>query len=400
MTTLELREQRANLLTEVKGILDLIKSEDRAFSQEEETKYDDLMAKSDILKNQIERTEKLELAERSLSEPSERVSKPLVGSSNVEKSRIELEDEAFRSFLLTGETRDLILANDSKGGYTVKPVTISDRIIGQVDEMVHVRKLATIHKLTDAKAIGIPKLVSSVEATWGATEIGPNPAGSGVEFGQVLITPELLQAHEKVSIRLIQSNPSIDSYVRNLIAKKFSAKEEEGFMTGDGSGKPLGMFTADNDGIPTSRDFVVATGTTITTEKLVNATYELSEYYLNKPTTGWLMHGDVIARLRLLNNQQNGMMWESSLAQGQPDRFLGIPVYRSSYAPNTFASGAYIGILGDFSEYHIVETQGVEVQQLRELYAATHEVGLVARTFVNGNPGDPNAFLRLKLGNV
>jgi hypothetical protein len=46
------------------------------------------------------------------------------------------------------------------------------------------------------------------------------------------------------------------------LAYKFGVTQEKAYLTGDGNQKPLGVFTASNDGISTGRD--VSTGNTTT----------------------------------------------------------------------------------------------------------------------------------------
>jgi HK97 family phage major capsid protein len=45
-----------------------------------------------------------------------------------------------------------------------------------------------------------------------------------------------------------------ENEVTNELGYKFGVTEEKAFLTGDGSGKPLGVFTASASGISTARD--------------------------------------------------------------------------------------------------------------------------------------------------
>jgi HK97 family phage major capsid protein len=70
----------------------------------------------------------------------------------------------------------------------------------------------------------------------------------------------------------------------------------------------------------------------------------------------------------------------------------------SEYAPNTFSTGLYVGILGDFSQYWIVDSLSLEVQRLQELYATANQVGYIFRQESDGQPVLEEAFSRVKLG--
>ena len=76
---------------------------------------------------------------------------------------------------------------------------------------------------------------------------------------------------------------------------------------------------------------------------------------------------------------------------------MGFPFLMSEYAPSTFTTGLYVGILGDFSLYWIVDALSMEVQRLEELYAATNQIGFIGRLETDGAPVLEEAFTRVKL---
>ena len=80
-----------------------------------------------------------------------------------------------------------------------------------------------------------------------------------------------------------------------------------------------------------------------------------------------------------------------------PDRLLNLPYMESQYAPNTFTTGLYVGILGDFKFYWIVDALDMTVQRLIELYAETNQVGFIGRAECDGMPVLEEAFVRVKL---
>ena len=68
--------------------------------------------------------------------------------------------------------------------------------------------------------------------------------------------------------------------------------------------------------------------------------------------------------------------------------------------PNTFTAGKYVGLLGDLSQYWIVDALTMSLQVLYELYAETNQVGFIGRLECDGMPVDANAFARVKLATV
>jgi HK97 family phage major capsid protein len=83
---------------------------------------------------------------------------------------------------------------------------------------------------------------------------------------------------------------------------------------------------------------------------------------------------------------------------GTPDRILEVPYVMSEYAPSTFTTGLYVGIIGDFSFYWIADSLKLEIQRLDELYAVTNQVGFIGRSETDGLPVLAEAFARVKLG--
>ena len=79
------------------------------------------------------------------------------------------------------------------------------------------------------------------------------------------------------------------------------------------------------------------------------------------------------------------------------DTILDIPVIMSEYAPNTFTTGLYVGIVGDFSKYVIADALDMTIQVLVELYAATNQNGYISRKETDGMPILGEAFRRVTL---
>lgn len=101
--------------------------------------------------------------------------------------------------------------------------------------------------------------------------------------------------------------------------------------------------------------------------------------------------------LAKLKDGEGRYLWQDSIVGTEPARLLGFPVNISENAPNTFTTGLYVGILGDFSHYWIIDALSLEMQVLNELYAATNQIGIIGRYEGDGAPTLENAFVRVKL---
>jgi HK97 family phage major capsid protein len=156
---------------------------------------------------------------------------------------------------------------------------------------------------------------------------------------------------------------------------------------------------ASNDGIPTSRDVSADnTATAITADGLINAKYSLKAQYHSSEALRWIFHRDAIKMIRKLKADDGQYIWQPGLATDRPDTILDVPYIMSEYAPNTFTTGLYVGILGDFSHYWIADAMTLQIQRLVELYAESNQVGFIGRLECDGMPVLAEAFARVKLG--
>jgi HK97 family phage major capsid protein len=293
--------------------------------------------------------------------------------------------------------RALQAENDLYGGYLAAPQQLVSGLIQAVDNAVVIRQLATKYQVNGAHSLGLPSLdTDPADANW-TTELATGSEDSSMAFGKRELAPHPLAKLLKVSEKLLRMT-DVESLVRERLAYKFGVTEEQAFMTGTGASQPLGLFTASDDGIPTSRDVSTDNTTTaLTADGLINALYSLKPQYQRSPNTRWLFHRDAVKMIRKLKSNDNQYIWQPGIVAGQPDMLFNIPVIQSEYVPNTFTAALYVGMVGDFSKYVIADSVSLSIKRLVELYAATAQVGFICRTEVDGMPALAEAFARVKL---
>lgn len=431
----ELKADRAKLINEAREIVDAAEERGEDFTGEEQQKYDKIMEDVDTLGSRAERLEKQDEQERLAGEVEDR-SGPKGGRPEPEdrkapsgpreyrtsvdarpgvpaiERRYEFqasEEQARRhsarfSAYLTPEQyrtpvqqRALENTDDTQGGYTTPPEQFIADLIQTVDDMVWIRGLANVMQLTSGDSMGRPSLdADPADADW-TTELGTGNEDSTMAFGKRELNPTPLAKRIKVSNTLLRRSAiGIESLVRDRLAYKFGVTQEKAFLTGSGSDEPLGVFTASADGISTSRDVSTDNTTSaFTADGLINAKYSLKGAYW--PRSRWVFHRDAVKMLAKLKDGDGRYLWSGSIVAGEPDSLLNVPVLVSEYAPNTFTTGLYVGILGDFSQYWIAEALDMTVQRLVELYAETNQVGFIGRMELDGMPVLEEAFARVKL---
>ena len=417
----KLKEERMEIVVKARKILDTAEEENRSLTSAEETKYENI---NDDIDNHNSRIKKLE---RQLELEEEMASAPGTATGNQENS----DNSEFRSMLdrfntLTAQERTALRStegyrstfadylglgtnalskeehramqadSDIGGGYLVAPQQMVQELIKDVDDMVAVRQLATVYQLTTAKSLGVPTLDSDADdADWTA-ELKTG-SETEMEFGKRELRPNPLAKRVKVSntlLRMAALGP--EALVNQRLAYKFGITEEKGFLSGDGNKKPLGVFTASKDGISTSRDIDTDnTDSAITADGLINAKYNLKGPYQERAR--WMFHRDAVRNIRKLKDGNGQYIWQPGLQADSGDRILDVPFIMSEYVPNTFTTGQYVGIIGDFSYYWIAEALDMRVQRLIELYAETNQTGFIGRMEVDGMPVLEEAFTRVTL---
>lgn len=404
MNIVELRQKKASLVKEARSLLERAEKEKReGLSAEEQAQYDKTFKEIDSLTDTIGREERINAQEMELAKTqTQDPIKPDPGGEKASHPRATAEyRKAFNGYLRGSfegiEKRALMAGSDSEGGFIVAPQQFVAELLKAVDDLVVIRQLATVQRLERAESLGIPSLDADPgDATW-TSEVGTVTEDTALRFGKRELRPHPLAKLIKVSDTLIRKSVlDIDGIIRNRLAYKFAVTQEKAFLTGDGAQKPLGVFTASATGIPTSRD--VSNGNTTTSimfDGLMSAKYALKGQYW--PKARWIFHRDAQQQIAKLKDGNGQYIWRESVRVGEPDRLLNLPISLNEYAPNTFTTGLYAGILGDFSFYWIAEALDFTVKRLEELYAVNNQIGIIGRAEIDGMPVLSEAFVRVKL---
>lgn len=391
---IEAKQERATLTTSIRALMTEFEAKEMPGDKKEEIAK--MEAKFDGLSAQILSEEKQLDRERVTGEELPKSKKP--------DGKIEEVQASFRDYIVTGSSESfkvyaaLQQDNPTQAGYLVAPEQFVSEMIKDITNAVFIRQKAKVlPPLRGAQSLGYPTRTSAMTGgAWG-TEISAAPEVTSSAYGKREFKPNPHTALDKISKTLIRNYPNSDALVRGDFAEYYAGVMETAYMTGNGAGHPLGLFTASADGISTSRD--VSTGNTATEIKfdgLIEAQYSVKQAY--QPRCEWIFHRDAVKQIRKLKDSNGQYIWQPSVQMGQPDMLLSKPVNMSEYAPNTLTAGLYVGMYGDLQYYWIVDSLAMEIQALFELYATTNQVGYIGRIETDGQPVMETAFARVKLG--
>lgn len=378
---LELREKRAKLWDSTKAFLDSRRNEQGLLSAEDTATYEKMEADVVSLGKEIERLERQAVMDLELARPTSAAITHRPGQSQEPEKTGRASSEYKAAFWKAMKNKSsfevqnaLQVGTDSEGGYLV-PDEFERTLIQALEEANLMRQLANVI----ATASGdkkIPVVASKGTASW-VDEEGAIPESDDA-FGQVIIGAYKLATLIKVSEELLSDSVfSLEQYIAREFARRIGNKEEEAFFTGNGTGKPTGIFSATGG----ASLGVTTTGAAVTMDELMDLYHSLKAPYRNNAV--FITNDATIKAIRKLKDGGGQYLWQPSLRIGEPDTLLNRPIKTSVYVPE-IAAGAKVIAFGDFSYYWIADRQGRSFQRLNELFAVTGQVGFKATQRVDG----------------
>ena len=355
-------------------------STDGVLSAEDKAIYDEMVKKVDDLKEGIKMMDEVEKREAEMNKPTSAPIENKVSENKVEEKKGRASNGYKQIFVdyLRGIADNRAIRNalqegtNSEGGYLV-PEEFENRVIDKLTQMNVIRQYA--HVIRTSSNHKIPVEASAGVATWIAEEgqyQGTDPA-----FGQVTLDAYKVGQMIKVSDELLEDVAfDLEGYLADALAKAIATAEEVAFCTGNGSGKPTGIFTANGGSVGVT----TAAADEITADEIINLVYSLAKPY--RDNARFYLNDATIKEIRKLKDGNSQYIWQPGLQEGQPDRLLGYPV-ETTAAP-TISAGAYVIAFGDLDNYWIADRTDMDIRRLNELYAENGQVGFRGSRRVDG----------------
>jgi HK97 family phage major capsid protein len=401
----ELRRKRGNIIEQMRALVDNADKEGRSLTPEENDQWSRMDADQETIRLEVAREERqasLDSDRKAFDKPPAPMPEPDTRSQDkgnplaTAEYRTQFNDMLARGYR-PDEHRALQADSQVGGGYLVAPEQFINQLIESLRDDVFIRQLANVIPVQKATSLGVPILQARPDDAEWTVELKTGSPDTAMSFGKRELHPHPAAKRILVSTFLLNNAVlSVDQIVRDQLAYKFGITQEKAFLTGSGSGQPLGLFTASPNGIDTDRD--IATGNTATAigaDGLINAKYALKGQY--QKTARWIFHRDALSGIRKLKDGDGQYLWQPGLVADKPDTILGLQFFMSEYAPNAFTTGKYAGIIGNFSFYWIADSMEFSIQVLKELYAESNQIGYIGRMECDGQPVLSEAFVRVKL---
>lgn len=396
MTILELREKRNKAWEAAKAFVETKRDKDGLLSAEDAATYAEMEQKVQNYSAEIARMEEMEAMEAELNKPvnTPLTGKPMNGGKEPQKKTGCASDEYKDAMLhaIRNNFRNIrnVLSEgiDTDGSYLV-PEEYDSRLIEGLEEENIFRRLGTTITTSGERKINIAG--SKPAAAW--IDEGEALTFGDAKFDQINLDAHKLHVAVKVTEELLYDNAfGLENYLIRAFSRALANAEEDAFLNGDGTGKPLGIFAEQGGG---EIGVTAASATEITADEIINLVYALKRPYRKKAK--FIMNDATIAALRKLKDEHGQYLWQPSLQAGEPDRLFGYEVMTSAYVP-VIEAGKPVIAFGDFSYYNIGDRGVRSFAELKELFAGNGMVGFVAKERVDGKLVLAEAVQILKMG--
>lgn len=383
------REERAALITQMRGLIDAADKEKRDLSGEETGEWDKMDEKVKAITADIERRERLEAIKPTAAlQPTQvpadtaevelrKAPESFAEYRTMSRGPLPQDDGEYRSafykyvahdVLDVTEMRALSKATSAAGGYLV-PTSFERELIRIMRDFGAMRDLATVTTTSSGEPIQIPAEAGIGVASWVAENAAiPETDDS---YTQVSLGAYKVARGTRASLELLQDAAfDLESEIANSIGASIGITENTAYVVGDGSGKATGITTQ------TTAGKTGATGqtTTVTTDDLIDLYFSVMSAYRRNGT--WLMNEGGVKGIMKLKDTTGQYIWSPGITAGAPDTILGRPVRTDPDMP-VMAANAKSILFGDFRYYRIRDVAGFSVQRLNELYAMNGQIGFV-----------------------
>ena len=394
MNAKQMREKRAALNEQLKGMVAAAKAEARELTKEETVKFDAIYAEQEELRDNVKRVENLENLTKELASKADEV------RESAAPSKVEARD-AFNAYLRkgihglnAGEARAIqelraagadaanVSDVDADGGFLV-PENWSDFVSATELFKSDIEKVATVLRTSNGQPFNLPATNDTgvVAAILGqATAV----TRKDMEFTNVKFDPFTYSSGlVQVSNQLLSDNAfDLSSFVGNLLAQRLNRGINGGLTTGSGVAgtAPQGIVTGSNLGK------TAGAAAAVTIPEVMDLFYSVDVSYRNSPNAGFMMNSNTAKAIRVLGFGETNDFpaYVPGMSVGEPDMLFGKPVYINEDMED-LAAGKKTIIFGDLSQYYIHEAGGVQILRLTERYADQLSTGYIGYRRIDGN---------------
>lgn len=367
----ELVEKRNDMITRAEEVLNLAKNEKRELTPDEAAELAEIRDNVRKIVETLGLEEDIERLAKEIDAPAEEETADEEREERSMEDKNTLEYRAFDAYLRgTVNERSGELTPSSGSGEAVIPETIANKIVAKIYDIAPVLQRSTRYNVGGTLEIpvyGDTALNDQITVAY-ATEFSDLTSHSGA-FTTVSLGGFVCGALTKISRKLI-NNARFDivAFVVDRMAYEIARFiEKELVNPSDPSNKVKGLSTLANG-------VTAAASNAITLNEIIELHDKVKDEYQQNAI--WVMSPATRTALRELKSNTGYPLLNDDIATPFGVSLLGKPVYVSDNMPN-MGSGKVTIYYGDFSGLATKFAEDINIEVLRELYAAQHAYGVV-----------------------
>lgn len=361
-------EKKASLQNEMRAMSDKLVKETRAWTEEEEAKFNELKAEVENLTktiDAIQEARELDDAEEQTEGGEKATDKP----EAVEAKETRAFADYLRAVITNAETRTATPLAFSDNGAIV-PKTIAQKIVTKIYDISPIVEKATHYTTKGVLAIPVYGANNSADINVAYADEFEELEDSIGKFTSVDLQNFLAGSLVKLSNSLI-NNTDIDLVDKAIELIAYAvARFLEGELLNGTASKIKGMQT-----LEAGQVIETAAAGTVSLDDLITLKNKVKQAFRKQSI--WVMHTDTLTQVEKLKDADGRPLLNIDPTGEYTGKILGYPVYVSDNA-KAVAGGNIVISFGDFSGLALKFSEELEIKVLREKYATQHATGIVA----------------------
>lgn len=278
----------------------------------------------------------------------------------------------------------MVEAQGSLGGYAVPPNVQAD-IVSRLPALTVVRRGgAEVVELVTANSVEVPTMTGgssqypgALRGAWGSET--QTPSEKNATLGMTPVVAHVYTFKVPMSQSLVEDAANLVRIVTNQIVQTLAIDEDNAFLVGDGTNKPLGLLPSSTNALGLT-EVVSGDAGALTADGLIGLSDGIDEQYMAnarfvfKKATG--------TAIRKLKTGGGEYLFDRDL-ENNNRTLLGYPFNRSEAMP-AVAGNSYSVLFGDFAGYWIVQKAGLTIARFQDSNTGINKVEYHVRRRVGG----------------
>ncbi len=336
------QETKANLIAQVRSVIDAAETEERGLVSEE-------LEKIDRIEADIRRVdEALAVAQRN----EERKAEAATAAAGFVPAEERGASDVFRQ-MARGEMRNHSFGFESRAtlvpSVNTVPVSFLDRVFSLARLVGPMLETSEVIQRTSGESLRIPVLTAYGTAAQYAA--GSAIADTEPTFSSILLSPYKQAGLVPIANELIaDAGFDLEGTIAEAMGNSIGFQVNNLATVGTGSTQPTGIVNAAGSG-------VASTATALAADDLIGLAYSLDGAARRLPGVGWMVNTATLGAMRKLKDGDGSYLFNPTV--GGPDTFLGYPVFENP-AMAAVGSGVKSVVFGHLPSYKIATT-GLDV---------------------------------------